>query len=142
MKAWGISPRAILRGVKIVKNDVVIINLDRPRELRYGHKALKTLVAMTGKTLEEIETAGFDDLELVEKLTYCGLLSDAKQNGETLNLNQMEDFLDCAPNYKHIIDSVTAAFAAAFGANPEGDGGNDQQPAAEPADGNSTSKKA
>ena len=30
-------------------NDVVIIELDRPRELRYGYKAIKKLVAMTGK---------------------------------------------------------------------------------------------
>jgi len=125
-----------------MNNDVVIINLDRPRELRYGHKALKTLVALTGKSLEEIESAGFDDLELVEKLTFCGLLSDAKRNGETLNLDQMEDLLDCAPSYKHIVESVTAAFAAAFGAKPEGVEGNPPQPATDPAGTNSTSNKA
>jgi hypothetical protein len=103
-----------------MNNDVVIINLDRPRELRYGHKALKTLVALTGKTLEEIELAGFDDLELVEKLVYCGLLSDARQNGETLELAHMEDLLDAAPTYAHVVQSVQAAFRAAFGAPPEG----------------------
>lgn len=100
-------------------NDVVIIQLDRPRELRYGHKALKTLVTMTGKTLEEIEEGGFNDFDLVEQLVYCGLLKDAKDYGESLSLQDMEDLLDQAPDYKHIVDSVQAAFAAAFGARPE-----------------------
>ena len=113
-------------------NDVVIIHLDRPRELRYGHKAFKKLVALTGKSLEEIESSGFDDFELVEKMVYCGLLSDAKENGENLKLEQMEDLLDQAKSYKHIIDSVQAAFAAAFEANV-GDLGNGQNQEKEPA---------
>lgn len=122
--------------------DVVIIQLDRPRELRYGHKALKTLVALTGKSLEEIEVAGFDDLELVEKLVYCGLLSDAQKRGETLELSQMEDLLDRAPSFKHIIESIQAAFLAAFGANP-GDAEGNRQPEGQPAnEKRSTGKKA
>lgn len=109
-------------------NDVVIINLDRPRELRYGHKALKTLSALTGKTLEEIETAGFDDLEFVEKLAYCGLLYDSKKAGEKLELAQMEDLLDAAPNYGHIVTSLQNAFKAAFGAPAEGNGQQEGRP--------------
>lgn len=100
-------------------NDTVFIQLDRLRELRFGHKALKTLVALTGKSLEDIENAGFNDFDLVEKLVYCGLLHDAKENGEILKLEQMEDLLDQAPNYRHIVESVGQAFAAAFSANPE-----------------------
>lgn len=34
---------------------VFIIQLDRPRELWYGHKALKTLVALTGNQIEDLE---------------------------------------------------------------------------------------
>lgn len=104
-------------------SDVVIIQLDRPRELRYGHKALKTLVALTGKSLEDIERDGFGDFDTIEKMVYCGLLSDAQKNGESLHLEQMEDLLDQAPSYKAIIDAVQAAFMAAFGAKP-GDEGN------------------
>ena len=106
-------------------SDLVIIHLDRPRELRFGHKALKTLVALTGKSLEEIEDEGFNDFDMVEKLVYCGLLHDAKENGETLKLEQMEDLLDQAPNFRHIVESVGKAFAAAFGAKPEELEGND-----------------
>lgn len=110
-------------------NDVVIIKLDRPRELRYGHKALKTLVAMTGKTLEEVEQEGFSDLNLVEKFVYCGLLDDAKKRGEDLKLEQMEELLNEAPTYGHIIEKVQNAFMAAFGANPQGTEGNPDKPA-------------
>lgn len=102
-------------------NDVVIIKLDRERELRFGHKALKKLVALTGKDLVTIEQEGFADLELVEKMIYCGLLSDAKKHGETLKLEDMEDLLDQAPSYKHIVESVQKAFFATFGAKPEGE---------------------
>jgi hypothetical protein len=103
-----------------MNNDVVYIDLDRKRELRYGHKSLKQLVALTGKSLEELETAGFDDLELVEKFVYCGLLKDARENNESLTMEQMEDLIDLAPTYAHVIEKIRDAFAATFGAPPEG----------------------
>lgn len=95
-------------------NDVVIINLDRPRELRYGHKALKRLSAITGKSIEDLEANSFD-LEEVEKFLYCGLLSDAQKNGEDLKLDQMEDLLDEAPKFSDIIEAMQKAFSNAFG---------------------------
>lgn len=95
------------------KNDVVIINLDRPRELRYGHKALKKLMAMTGKGLETMDTESLD-LEELEKVLYCGLLKDAQENGETLKLEEMEDLLDEAP-FKEIMEKMQLAFQMAFG---------------------------
>lgn len=101
------------------KNDVVIIELDRPRELRYGHKALKTLSALTGKSLDQLEEDTFD-MESIEKYLYCGLFSDARANDETLNLEDMEDLLDQAPSYSHIMEKMQAAFSAAFGNMTEG----------------------
>jgi len=109
-------------------NDVVIIQLDRPRELRYGHKALKTLAALTGKSLEDLENPTFN-VEDIEKIIYCGLLSDARKNNETLRLEDMEDLLDQAPSYQHIIEKMQEAFAAAFGPVAEGNGpGENQNP--------------
>ncbi|WMT42850.1 hypothetical protein RE628_11500 [Paenibacillus sp. D2_2] len=96
------------------KNDVVLIDLDRPRELRYGHKALKTLLAMTGKDIDSIDMDNID-LGEIEKYLYCGLLSDAKANGETLKLENMEDLLDQAPSFGHIIEKMNEAFSVAFG---------------------------
>lgn len=108
------------------KNDVVIIQLDRPRELRFGHKALKTLSSLTGRSIEELEPSDGFNPEDIEKVIYCGLLSDAKKNGETLKLEDMEDLLDCAPSYQHIIERMSEAFAAAFGVGAEGNGQNQQ----------------
>jgi hypothetical protein len=119
--------------------DVVIIELDRPRELRFGHKALKKLVALTGKSLEEIENTQMNNLEMLEQLVYCGLLNDAKKNGEELTLDDMEDLLDQAPSEAHIIEKVTQAFAAAFGAKPEDLAGNAPQEDKAPKDESTTS---
>ena len=99
-----------------MKNDVVMIKLDKPRFLRYGHKALKKLSAITGKDFNELELDNFD-LETLEIVLYCGLLSDAKENNETIKLEDMEDLLDQADSYSDIISSMTKAFEAAFGTN-------------------------
>lgn len=103
------------------RNDVVLIELDRPRELRYGHKALKNLVALTGKDIDSIDMDNFDLGEL-EKYIYCGLLSDARNNNETLRLEDMEDLLDRAPSITHVMEKMQEALSIAFGslATPEG----------------------
>ena len=72
---------------------MVIINLDRPRFLRFGHKALKQLGTLTGKKLEEMDENDFDLADL-EKVMWCGLQADAKEHGEVLKLEDMEDLLD------------------------------------------------
>jgi hypothetical protein len=96
------------------KNDVVLIELDRVRELRFGHKALKKLMALTGKSLDTFDTDSFD-IEELEKVLYCGLLSDAKEHGEVLKLEDMEDLLDQAPSYGELMDKMQEAFQVAFG---------------------------
>lgn len=102
-------------------NDVVIIVLDRERELRFGHKALKRLSAMTGMSMEKMMEGEIDYSEF-EKIIYCGLLSDATKHKETLLLEQMEDLLDLVkPEY--YMGKMTEALAIAFGSNNEG---NDQ----------------
>lgn len=109
------------------KNDVIIIDLDRPRELRFGHKALKTMLKLTGKKLEEMDMDNFD-LEELEKIMYCGLVSDAKTNGEDLKLADMEDLLDHAP-FNVIMEKMQEAFAVAFGSfdeDPNGAGEGNQ----------------
>lgn len=71
------------------KTDIVIIELDRPRELRFGHKACKLINKMLRKPLEKIDLAELDP-EMKEKILYCGLLADDKD----LKMDDMEDILD------------------------------------------------
>jgi hypothetical protein len=99
-------------------NDIVIINLDRQRVIRYGHLALKKLSAMTGMSIEQIGTSELD-LEQLETIIYCGIWADAQENGEDLKLEQMELLLDKAPNPKHYMDKMAEALAYAYGDNQE-----------------------
>lgn len=94
-------------------NPIIYITLDRERELRFGHKALKRMSALTGKTMIDITSDEFS-LEELEKVLYCGLISDAEEHGETLKLEDMEDLLDKAPNYISIINAMNDAMAQAF----------------------------
>lgn len=96
-------------------NDVVMINIGgRERELRYGHKALKQFQAVSGVGLEDIGKGGFD-LDTVEKLIYCGLLSDARAHGEALSLEIMEDWLDEVDEFQTVVDQMGKALGNAFG---------------------------
>jgi hypothetical protein len=95
------------------KNTEVVLNLDRPRFVRFGHKALKQLTALTGKKLESMEENDFD-LEDLEKIMFCGLQADARENGETLKIEDMEDLLDSASSFGEIMLAMNKALEVAF----------------------------
>lgn len=96
------------------KNTEVVIHLDRPRFVRFGHRALKRLSALTGRNLNQsIKTEDFK-LEDLEKIMYCGLLSDSKENNEVLKLEDMEDLLDLAPNFISVVNAMNEALENAF----------------------------
>lgn len=99
-----------------VMNDVVMMELDRPRQLRYGYKAIKMMISMLDMDVADISEmeVDFGDLEQIEKIIYCGLLSDAKSNGEDLKLDAMEDLLDLQP-LSYTMEKMTEAFSASFG---------------------------
>jgi hypothetical protein len=101
------------------KSDLVVINLDRPRFLRFGHKALKKLTSMTDIDITNMDMSNFK-FEDIEKIYYVGLLSDAKENDETLKLEDMEDLLDLA-DFKDVVEKMQEAFEKAFGSAPEGE---------------------
>lgn len=93
-------------------NDVVTIKLDRVRELHFGHKAMKRWSAHVGKGIGEIDTDSMGP-EDIEVLLYFMLERDAKEHGETLALDQMEDLLDLAPLgtvYAKVGEAMEAAF--------------------------------
>ena len=97
----------------IDNNKLVLINLDRPRFLRFGHKALKQLTILTGRNLENMDETEFG-LEDLEKVLWCGLQQDAREHGEELKLEQMEDLLDSAESYGDILASMNKALEKAF----------------------------
>lgn len=98
---------------EIDKNPTVIINLDRPREVKFGHRALKLLGAITDKSITNMSEENFDLGEL-EKIMYCGLLADSKEHGEQLKLEDMEELLDSAESFNDIIQAMNKALNNAF----------------------------
>lgn len=116
-----------------MNNDVVMIKLDRERQLKFTNSALKTFVDLTGKTLEEIDKS-FDlyDFDLVEQAIYCGLLYDARKIGEELSIEKVQQLLDEAPSQAHVWERLVAAWGVAFGA-PANPAGNSQEPETQPA---------
>ena len=98
------------------RNPVVTIELDRIRELRFGHKAMKRWSAYTGKSIDSLDTDAFHPEE-IEALMYFMLEKDALDHGEQLKMEDMEDLLDMAP-LGDIYTKLSQAMEAAF---PEAD---------------------
>jgi hypothetical protein len=94
-------------------NTMVVVHLDRPRFIRFGHKALKQLGALTGKKIEDMDESNFDLADL-EKIMWCGLQSDARENNEELKLEDMEDLLDSAESFGDIMEAMNKALEKAF----------------------------
>lgn len=90
------------------KNDVVIIELDRDRELRLGHKALKRFSALTGCSMVEIDdvTSHYDKLSA---LMYVMLSED----DPGLTSDDVDNLLDKV-KLGYIIEKAGAAMNAAF----------------------------
>lgn len=95
------------------KNTLVVINLDRPRFVRFGHKALKQLGTLTGKKIEQMDENDFDLADL-EKVMWCGLQADAREHNEVLKLEQMEDLLDSASSFGEIMEAMNKALEQSF----------------------------
>lgn len=102
----------------------VVIRLDRPRELKLTHRAMKTFSTLTGCRLEEMEEAIQDPVKL-EALYYSMLKSDADKNGESLKVDDMEGLMDEATPGALLSaagKAIELAFAdadAAAGADPD-----------------------
>jgi hypothetical protein len=87
----------------------LMINLDRQRKIYYGPEEIKTMETLTGKAIGDINLDDDFDLEVIEKIMYCGLLADAKEHNETLELEDLENLLDEA-QFNEILDVMKQAF--------------------------------
>lgn len=92
-------------------NDTVIIQLDRPRELRLSHKVLKKFLATHNTDMEHMEEylQGYNGA--------CDILLLMLQREDpSLTEEQLDDLLD-APgvNLMDVFGKVYAAMSAAFG---------------------------
>lgn len=103
-----------------MSNDVVIIEIDRPRRLRFNYDALKTLCARTGKKIEDMddELSSPSSFEWIEVAFHAALQEDATAHGETLTPEKAVELMNQVP-YGLIYQKIAAAWVAAFPV-PEG----------------------
>lgn len=99
------------------KNDAVFIELDRPRELRLGHKALKCFSALRHVPLSKMQEA-VEDYDSLSCLYYCVL----RQEDPTLTVEQVDELLDKAP-LPVLLAKAGEMITAAFGGSEETAGG-------------------
>ena len=98
-----------------MNNDLIIIELDKTRTLKYKHKALKMIEKLTGKSISNLDFSNVST-ETIEHLLYAGLISEDK----ALKIEDMEDILDnCEKDYQYIIEKMSEAISKSFGGNEE-----------------------
>lgn len=90
-------------------NDVVILELDRPRPLRLTHRALKRYLAATGIKMTEIDQS-VEDYSNMTLLIYEMLRTDDPE----LTPERCDELLDLAP-LGTILQKGADAIAAGFG---------------------------
>lgn len=101
-------------------NDTVILELDRPRELRLTHRVMKRFCAATGTKLSDIETT-VDDYANMTLLIYEMLRAD----DPALTQEQCDDLLDTIP-VGTILKKGAEAVAAGFGRGDDRDAGGEK----------------
>jgi len=108
-------------------NDIVIIDLDRPRELRLTHHAMKRFAALTGCKMSELQDT-IDDYDNLIRLLYVMLSEDDPE----ITPDRVEELIGTAERrrdkplkLKTLIAVVSNALIEAFGdedeIEPEGD---------------------
>lgn len=90
-------------------NDVVILQLDRPRVLRLGHKALKRFSALTGARMSDLDSE-IDHYDKLTALLWCMISVD----DETVTPDELDTWLDRQPSLKPVMNAVTRAIELSF----------------------------
>ena len=101
------------------KNDIVILDLDRPRELKFTHLVMKRYCAATGTKMSQIQDS-VEDYENMTLLIYEMLRREDPQ----LTPEKCDELLDMI-SIGEILQKGAEAIAAGFGdpEEPEGQEG-------------------
>lgn len=86
---------------------MVILNLDKPRELKFSHKPMRQFCALTKTSMPELREA-VQRYDLMTTAVYCMLAAQ----DSSLTPNQVEDMLDELPVlevYTKAVEAVSEA---------------------------------
>ena len=96
------------------KNDVVILELDRPRELKFSMKVIKEYSALAGVTMQGLDESFFD-FDNQGKAAYVLLKYDSIRCGErVLTPEEVENLLDKHVKPGELFIKLNMALEAAF----------------------------
>ena len=108
------------------RNDVVILELDRPRELRLGHKALKRFSALTNCSMADMEKE-IQHYDKMSCLIWVMVTEDQTAHGEEMMTpEKLDDLLDAVPIPK-LTNLCSKAIQAAF-VDEESEAGSEGDP--------------
>lgn len=93
---------------------LTVINLDRPRIMRFDLDAMAMLEELVGANSIEDIRAALNSFSGLRKAAYCALLLDAKEHGETLTLDNIGDILSKAEYVSDVIEKVVEAVEGCF----------------------------
>lgn len=116
------------------QNDVVILELDRPREIRLSHRALKRFSALTNCSMADIET----EIQHYDKMTCLlwVMVTDEQieRNEELMTPEELDKLLNMSKiKISKLLKICSQAIKAAFedeDAETEENSGDPPQPAA------------
>lgn len=88
----------------------IVVNLDKPRLLRYGMNALALIEDLTGRPISQMDmnNIGIRDLRII---IYAGLSHEDKG----ITIEQVGDIIDEYSSMSDIAEKVGEAFTLAFG---------------------------
>lgn len=96
------------------KNDVVLIHLDRPRELRFSNKVLKEYSALTQTSMRTLDDSLLE-FENQEAAAWILLKHDSIRCGEKIMArDEVADLLDKYVTPGQLFKLLNLALAAAF----------------------------
>ena len=101
---------------------MVILNLDKPRELKFSHKAMRQFCAMTRVSVPELREA-VPRYDLMTTAVYCMLAAQ----DDSLTPGQVEDMLDKLPVLEIYAKAVEAVGEAVHDGEDAGEAPGDEK---------------
>lgn len=101
---------------------MVILNLDKPRELKFSHKAMRQFSALTKVSVPEMQQA-VQRYDLMTTAVYCMLAAQ----DDSLTPGQVEDMLDKLPVLEIYAKAVEAMGEAVHDGEDAGEAPGDEK---------------
>lgn len=105
--------------IRADQNGGIYINLDKPRELKLGHKALSKFCALTHVRVDDIVDA-IEDWGKLTALYYC-MLSVADPGVTTENIDDLLEHCPPRKLFLTAVDVITDAFGEEADEESEGE---------------------